>query len=147
MRYITYETDEHKVLLHKEIEYLQNYIDLQQQRFGGKVKVNTCMKIPDEANDIEPMLLIPFIENAFKHGTGFIQDPQIDVNLPTSGKVLFFKVRNKFSEAAVEEKDGSSGIGLMNVTRRLNLLYPDKHTLLINRNEGWFSVSLEINLN
>jgi sensor histidine kinase YesM len=69
MRYMLYETDEDKVPLEKEAEYLQSYIDLQQQRFGKKLTVNTEIDIQYAGYEIEPMLLIPFVENAFKHGT------------------------------------------------------------------------------
>ncbi|MDQ6812198.1 MAG: histidine kinase, partial [Bacteroidota bacterium] len=74
LRYMLYETDEEKVLLEREVEYLQSYIDLQLQRFGSKVKVNLTMDDFDGSYFIEPMLLIPFVENAFKHGTGFKQN-------------------------------------------------------------------------
>ena len=75
MRYMLYETDEEKVSLEKETKYLQSYIDLQQQRFGKKVIINVTMYQADKMYDIEPMLLIPFVENAFKHGTGLIKCP------------------------------------------------------------------------
>src|SRR5665647_153752 len=81
MRYMLYETDEEKVSLEKETEYLQSYIDLQQQRFGKKVEINVVMKPSDKMYFIEPMLLIPFVENAFKHGTGMIDHAQIDIEL------------------------------------------------------------------
>src|SRR5205085_9613351 len=69
LRYMLYETDE-KVPLKKEIEYLQSYIDLQRQRFGNTVHIRTSMQEEEQHYEIEPMLLIPFVENAFKHGTG-----------------------------------------------------------------------------
>src|SRR4051812_1189085 len=81
MRYMLYEADEEKVSLEKEMDYLQSYIDLQQQRFGKKVLINVAMRRPDKMYEIEPMLLIPFVENAFKHGTGFIEHAHIDIDL------------------------------------------------------------------
>ena len=147
MQYMLYETDEEKVSLADEVEYLQNYIDLQQQRFGNKVKINATLEVPDDYHQIEPMLLIPFIENAFKHGVGLIEKPQIDIVLCLKQNKLSFCVDNKFNPFNNEIKDKTSGIGLANVTRRLNLLYPENHNLLINRNGNLFHASLQINLN
>lgn len=143
LRYMLYETDE-KVALQKEIEYLQSYIDLQKQRFGNNVTIKTCMENVDDSYEIEPMLLIPFVENAFKHGTGLIENAEIEVELRTEKNRLSFSVRNKFDETSEEIKDKSSGIGLPNVQRRLDLLYGNKHSLLITKQDGWFIVSLQI---
>jgi two-component system, LytTR family, sensor kinase len=145
LRYMLYETDE-KVPLQKEIEYLQSYIDLQRQRFGKNVEIKTCMQQASLNYEIEPMLLIPFVENAFKHGTGMIENAEIDIDLKVERDILTFSVHNKFSNESAEIKDKSSGIGLTNVRRRLDLLYGDKHTLLITKREQWFIVSLQIAL-
>lgn len=146
MRYMLYETDEEKVSLEKEIDYLQSYIDLQQQRFGKKVKVTATMQSIDDQYHIEPMLLIPFVENAFKHGTGMIEDAQINIELKVEKSRLQFFVSNRFNPVSIEVKDKTSGIGLTNVTRRLNLLYGKNHTLEIRKENGWFSIILEIKL-
>jgi len=146
MRYMLYETDEQKVALEKEIEYLQSYIDLQKQRFGKNVAINTCFEEGNENYDIEPMLLIPFVENAFKHGTGLIQDAEIDIELKAKNHILYFTVSNKYNAEKEDQKDRTSGIGLTNVERRLNLLYAKNHTLLITKKDGWFTVSLQLNL-
>jgi len=147
MRYMLYEADETRVPLEKEIEYLQSYIDLQKQRFGKKLTVNTCLNHVDTQYLIEPMLLIPFVENAFKHGTGLITQPQIDIELKAKGQDLHFTVKNKYNDATEEVKDKTSGIGLTNVQRRLNLLYDKRHSLMISKNSDWFIVSLQIHLN
>jgi len=147
MQYMLYETDEEKVLLKSEVEYLQSYIDLQQQRFGNKLKVNVSLQYnEDEWNEIEPMLLIPFVENAFKHGIGLIQEPQIDIQLSIKNNVLHFCVCNKYNEDSNEIRDKTSGIGLANVQRRLNLLYGNRHQLKIKKDDGWFKVNLQLNL-
>ena len=146
MQYMLYETDEEKVLLKNEVEYLQSYIDLQQQRFGTKVKLNLSIDIKDDWYTIEPMMLIPFVENAFKHGVGLIQNPQIDIELSTKDNMLYFSVRNKFNPEANEIKDKTSGIGLTNVKRRLNLLYGKDHKLEISNENNWFSVFLKLKL-
>ncbi len=146
MRYMLYETDEEKVSLEKEIDYLQSYIDLQQQRFGKKVKVCADMQSMDEQYRIEPMLLIPFVENAFKHGTGMIENAQINIKLRAEKNILQFTVSNKFNAISNEVKDKTSGIGLTNVTRRLNLWYGKRHDLTITKDNNFFIVSLQLNL-
>jgi len=146
MRYMLYETDEQKVLLEREIEYVQSYIDLQQQRFGKNVKICTSFNNVGNGDEIEPMLLIPFVENAFKHGTGIIEDACINIELKTTNGILHFMVSNKYNDAYNGTQDKDSGIGLNNVQRRLNLLYGKNHNLLINKKDGWFTVSLQINL-
>ncbi len=146
MRYMLYDADEEKVGLEKEIDYLQSYIDLQQQRFGKNVQINVNLQQFDDNYEIEPMLLIPFVENAFKHGTGIIEDAQIAVTLKAEKGMLYFNVQNKYDPSSIEIKDKTSGIGLTNVKRRLNLLYGDKQNLLISRKDNWFTISLQLNL-
>jgi sensor histidine kinase YesM len=146
MQYMLYETDEEKVLLATEVEYLQSYIDLQRQRFGSKVKMSVTLHAEEDWLSIEPMLLIPFVENAFKHGVGMIENPEINIHLATKDKQLLFEVSNKYNSETEEVKDKTSGIGLPNVMRRLKLLYANQHELIINRKNGWFSISLKLNL-
>lgn len=146
MRYMLYETDEDRVSLAKEVEYLQSFIDLQQQRFGKKVAINIKIDMPDNFYEIEPMLLIPFVENAFKHGVGLIENPTITIHLYIQKATLHFEVRNRFNAQSSETQDRTSGIGLNNVKRRLKLLYDDKQSLEISKQDDWFVVLLKINL-
>lgn len=146
MRYMLYETDEQMVELEKEIEYLQSYVDLQQQRFGKNVKIHTSFETNGESSFVEPMLLIPFVENAFKHGTGLVENAEICVKLRTENRKLIFEVKNKYKDCSTEIKDKTSGIGLNNVARRLNLLYPNEHVLDIQNHDNWFLVTLELKL-
>ncbi|MBE7171916.1 MAG: histidine kinase [Williamsia sp.] len=145
MQYMLYETDEERVLLKSEVEYLHNYIDLQKQRFGPELNMNTGFDIREDWHTIEPMLLIPFVENAFKHGTGLIEHPQIDINLKVADNHLHFEVKNKYKESK-SIKDKTSGIGLANVKRRLELLYPSTHVLTIDRQDDWFMIYLHLTL-
>jgi two-component system, LytTR family, sensor kinase len=94
---------------------------------------------------VEPMLLIPFIENSFKHGTGMIEAPFIDITLKVSKQQLFFQVTNRFAPGD-QSKDKNSGIGLANVKTRLQLLYPGKYDLVILNDDNIFSVQLKLNL-
>lgn len=145
MRYMLYDADEEKVALEKEIDYLQSYIDLQQQRFGKNVQVKVDLNKADDQLEIEPMLLIPFVENAFKHGTGMIEGACITIKLNAEKDKLLFTVQNKYDPLSVEVRDKTSGIGLPNVKRRLNLLYGANHRLQIDQKDNWFIVSLQIN--
>jgi two-component system, LytTR family, sensor kinase len=145
MRYMLYESDETSVALQRETEYVNSYIELQKIRYAKSLKIKVVMD-PGDNQRIEPMLLIPFIENAFKHGTSAIEDPVIEIYLKISEGLVDFRVKNKYDPRNEEIKDESSGIGLPNVERRLNLLYNQKHILTINRDNGWFTVSLQIKL-
>jgi len=124
-----------------------NNIDLQQQRFGKNVQLCVSLDAVDDNYEIEPMLLIPFVENAFKHGTGIIENAQINIRLKAEKNLLHFSVQNKYDPKSIELKDKTSGIGLANVKRRLNLLYGNKHNLIITQKDNWFNVSLQLNLN
>lgn len=146
IRYTVYEADEETVSLDKEIEYLESYIDLQRQRFGNNVIFDIALNEPHQNYAIEPMLLIPFVENAIKHGTGFVENAHIIVDLKVKDNTLLFFVKNRYAELTDEVKDKTSGIGLVNVRRRLNLLYNKTHSLDIEKKDGWFSVSLTLKL-
>lgn len=144
MRYSLYHTDK-KVTLEQEAEYLNNYIELQKLRFGASVEMRFHVDIAQRDVLIEPMLLVPFVENAFKHGVGLMADPVIIIMLKANGETIHFAVRNKFNMSPTEVKDASSGIGLQNVRRRLDLLYKDHYTLNIYTNkENWFITELTI---
>src|SRR5579863_3535501 len=126
MRYMLYECNDNKVELAKELQYLQNYIDLQKIRFGNKAFVE--FKITGEvgAQKIVPLLLIAFIENAFKHGVA--NDPSMPIRLfiNLDGANLHFYTENK---KHMNNRDIEGGIGLQNVKRRLDLLYTGKYKL------------------
>ncbi|MBK6996591.1 MAG: histidine kinase [Lewinellaceae bacterium] len=144
MRYMLYESDDAQIPLEKEIGYLKNYVDLQKIRFEEDVEIRLNIEGQAAAQVIEPMLMIPFVENAFKHGIGLVQLPVIDILVKMTEKHLSFVVRNKITPEATEDKDSSSGIGLQNVRRRLELLYPDAHELEIGEKDGWFEARLSI---
>ena len=143
MQYMLYETDDDKVLLKSEVDYLQSYIDLQKLRFGDRLNLNVTLDLEEDWHTIEPMLLIPFVENAFKHGTGMLERPTIYIVLKATVDQLTFTVKNKYIEED-KAKDNVSGIGLANVKRRLQLLYGKKHDLKIDRSDEWFTVTLKL---
>ena len=145
MQYMLYETDDEKVLLKSEADYLQSYIDLQKLRFGDRLTLNVDLALQEDWHAIEPMLLIPFVENAFKHGTGMVETPVIDISLQAIDNELTFIVKNKYIEED-RAKDKVSGIGLTNVKRRLQLLYGKNHKLTIDKTDGLFSITLQLTL-
>jgi sensor histidine kinase YesM len=142
LRYSLYSGME-KVPIEKEVEYIDNYIRLQSLRFGSHAHVGFRKNIEGRGL-LEPMLLVPFVENAFKHGIVQVDDPVIDIRIDVKEKQLQFDVKNRFVPGSGEQKDETSGIGLANVRRRLHLLYKDAHELAIEEKEGWFIVSLKI---
>lgn len=145
LQYMLYETDHEKISIHKEIEYLENYIELQKLRFGSEIRVSFHKELSFSSSvEVVPMILIPFVENAFKHGVVYINEPEISISVVVIGNVLTFSVNNKYKEER-EEKDKSSGIGLANVKRRLFLLYPNC-ILTITAQNNLHSVKLSITL-
>lgn len=142
MRYMLYDSNDAQIPLEKEVSYLENYVELQKIRFEEDVDIRTHIEGENGGQLIEPMLLIPFVENAFKHGVGLVKDPIIDIDLKFSGEEMVFKVRNKITPEGATEKDNNSGIGLQNVRRRLELLYPDAHRLELKRTDEWFEADL-----
>ncbi|HLA60226.1 MAG TPA: histidine kinase [Puia sp.] len=145
LRYMLYDSGEEKISIRLEMEQLENYIALQQLRFGEDVKIETNIKNDCPECMIEPMLLIPFIENAYKHGVGMVKDPYINISMVSKDNQLNFIVTNNYNPAN-HSKDKNSGIGLVNVKNRLKLLYPGKYDLTITDESGIFSVHLKLDL-
>jgi sensor histidine kinase YesM len=146
MRYMLYDSDQSMVPLERELEYLRNYIDLQHMRFDGDVDIDFQIDGTVRSCTIEPMLLIPFVENAFKHGVSLVQNPKIKVYFSIDYGHLKFKVENKIGQIPDLSKEVSSGIGMKNVLRRLELLYPEKHQINVTNTGEIFQVDLEIRL-
>jgi two-component system, LytTR family, sensor kinase len=145
LRYMLYDTDSAKFPVSKEIEYLHNYIELQQLRFGEDVRVEVNIDNDAPGCTVEPMLLIPFVENAFKHGIGLAKDPFIHINLQVKDQSLHFRVTNNYDKGNTA-KDKNSGIGLTNVRNRLQLLYGEKHNLSIHDNGELYVAVLKLDL-
>jgi LytS/YehU family sensor histidine kinase len=145
-----YESDNEKITISDEVEYIDNYIDLQMIRFDKSVSITKDINVDESLNDefIESMLLIPFIENAFKHGTLVLIDAKIEINLFNQDDKLILITKNKFNNRLKESvtKQKNNGIGLSNVKRRLELLYPSNHILKIETLEDLFTVYLSIDL-
>ena len=150
MRYMLYESNEKKVSLEKEINYVKNYIELEKLRQGHKFDITFDIKGEIKSQMIAPLMFIPFLENSFKHGldnqikSGFVT---IDLDLRDASVELAIENSKPPSipKKNIEKKSG--GIGLQNVKRRLKLLYPQRHKLNIEEKPNTFKVYLNIQLN
>ncbi|MGN7204491.1 sensor histidine kinase [Pedobacter sp. SAFR-022] len=142
MRYTLQDSPDGMVLLHKEIEYLESYIALFRMRFEPAFYVRFSLQGIAEQK-IASLLLIPFVENAFKHGVVNNPEYPVEITLKIIGKHLEFRVSNLINPG---QKDHSSGIGLVNIQRRLDLIYPDQHELNVEKHENYYASSLIIAL-
>lgn len=144
MRYMIYQSNEDKVMLEKELHYLQDYIDIQRLRMTRQIPVAFSIEGKADGYEIAPMLLIPFVENAFKHGVSLTEPAYIDIhiNISPDGQ-LHLGVRNRLFKQRVSEK---GGIGLTNVLKRLSLLYKDAHTVTVREQGDEFIADLKIAL-
>lgn len=131
MRYVLYETQAGYTLLSKEIAFVQDYIQLMQLRLTDKVTVIFEPPVPLHDGPIAPMLLLPFVENAFKHGVSALEPSRIYMGIQQHGAQLQVEVRNSLFPDKRPSPDESHGIGLANTRRRLDLLYADHYTLSV----------------
>lgn len=140
--YILYQTHKSTVALEEEITHLEQYIAMEKIRFQDSLKVSFSKTIDNPKLQLAPLLLLPFVENAFKHSRS--HDGILNVSIQTTliDKVLTFNIKN----TTTETRDIKQGIGLKNVKERLDILYPNRHTLKIDIEPNWFVVCLEINL-
>ncbi|HEU4555921.1 MAG TPA: sensor histidine kinase [Chitinophaga sp.] len=141
MRYMIYESNEDKVQLQDELQYLQDYIDIQRLRLPSGIQVDYQERGSPDGLWIEPMLLIPFVENAFKHGISYTDHSFISIIVTIEQQVVRLLVKNSLFPRRVGEQ---GGIGLQNVLKRLELLYINKHEVTITETEHQFIADLKI---
>ncbi len=139
--YLLYQVDKPFVSVTAEVNHLKDYIALEQLRFNDTLKVSFIADSIPETLEIAPMLLIPFVENSFKHGAIKNGTLQIDLSIICKNEKLSFSIKN----TAKNHNNDQQGIGLENIKKRLQLLYKDNYTLDINRDNGFFKVKLELN--
>ena len=145
MRYVLHETGKDLVPLEKEISYIRNYIELQENRFGNSIHLSVSISGNLDEKKIAPLILIPFIENAFKHGVNAEEDSDIRIHIEIREKDLQLEVAN--NKVTIETISAhQSGLGLNNTRQRLRLLYPTRHNLEIKDDKQHFSVFLTLNL-
>ncbi|WP_109298986.1 sensor histidine kinase [Aquimarina sp. AU474] len=149
-RYVLHEGQKEFVSLDQELQHLNDYINLQEERLSNKIMVDFSRSIDDDKQKIAPLLLIGFVENAFKYSSIIKgQNHIIKIDIKVHNHTLYFFCQNPFEERAKQTIDTEwkeSGIGLKNTKERLTLLYPKKHQLQIEKNKNHFTVTLEIQL-
>lgn len=148
MRYVIYESNGDKVPLEKDINYVENYISLQLQRLATDITSNIKCSIKGvwQGYQIAPMILIPFIENVFKHGIRLNEKSGIDINLNFQSGLLILETRNTQTNNKDSKDISNSGIGLDNVKKRLKIIYPNRHKLEIETTNSIYHSRLELKL-
>lgn len=148
MRYVLYDTQTGTTLLSKELAFVGDYIQLMQLRLTDKVTVTLDTPSPLRDQPIAPMLLLPFVENAFKHGISALHPSRIHVAIQQQPNQLLLDVRNTLFMDKAPSLEAGNGIGLTNTRRRLDLLYPGQYALDINEHDpaGEYHVHLTLNL-
>ncbi len=143
MRYMIYESNTPTVALSKEVDYLTNYIELQKIRFKDGAYIELTLNGEIDNQKIVPLMLISFVENAFKHGV--VNDPAepVKINIIANQKILHFSVINKKNQ---QNKDAQGGVGLTNVERRLQLVYPDRYKLNVVNSATHYTCELMIDI-
>lgn len=145
MRYVLYEGNNRLTPLSREVQFLRNYVQLMSMRYTGNVSIS--LDVPDVLPDsmLPPLLLVIFVENAFKHGISYRTKSFVEISLQPHGDRLLFSCRNSRPEIKHDE-NMKGGVGLSNVRRRLDLLFPGNYTLNIKEQEDTYTVHLDIPL-
>ncbi|QQS52211.1 MAG: histidine kinase [Bacteroidota bacterium] len=148
MRYLLYETQAERVPLEKEIEHIRNYIELEKIRYGQKLEVSFTLNGEVSGKFIAPMILLHFVENSFKHGVAkSIDCAWITIDFTSANNCYLLRIENSKptnKSDLLKSKKPFSGVGLQNVTQRLNLLYKDKHRLTLDDQPDSYTVELEL---
>ncbi|OQP63966.1 hypothetical protein A3860_21325 [Niastella vici] len=146
LRYMINDCAAVRVSLEKEIQLINNYIGLESVRYGNRLTMQTSIKGDYEHKMIAPLLMLPFVENSFKHGIGMMRGPQwINLELLIQDNRLYFTISNS-KPLQPAPTNGNEGIGLINVQKRLQLLYPQQHELKIESTESIFTVYMQVAL-
>ncbi|RZS92571.1 hypothetical protein EV197_2709 [Aquimarina brevivitae] len=139
--YLLYQVDKPLVSLEQELHHIKDYISLEKMRFRDTLDVTINAFCDNNSIEIPPMLLIPFIENSFKHGSLVNGKLSIVMNLECHQNSILFSIKNSIDK---QMDTTNAGIGLKNVRKRLELVYPNQHQLSINQTKDWFEVNLHL---
>ncbi len=147
MRHIIYDSEVDYILLSKEVEMIRNYIELQNLRTTEKEKINLEVIGDIERKKVAPLIFLPFVENSFKHGLkSGAENAYVKIKIEVSGKVMSFEIENSKGKTSEVTDSKYQGIGIENVKKRLELIYPGLHLLKISDNEKTFRVLLQLQL-
>ena len=141
--YILYQIDKPKVLLSEEINHIEDYIGLEKMRFHDTLDIQLDNDNTNQDFQVAPMLLIPFVENSFKHGNLINGILTINIKITTTDNMLIFSISNSFTD----NENKKDGIGLKNIKKRLEMLYPNQYELIIQTKEQKFDVILKLKIN
>ncbi|WP_247672639.1 histidine kinase [Aquimarina sp. MMG016] len=139
--YLLYQVDKPLVSLQDEVDHIKDYVVLEQMRFSDTLDVKMNFENISNTIQVAPMLLIPFVENSFKHGQIKNQKLSIIMDLKYVENEIHFCIKNSVLNYS---ENNNQGIGLVNIKKRLDLLYPGKHHLKIINNKGWYTVKLTL---
>ncbi len=143
MRYVLSETKQHLVPLEKEITFTQHFIDLQKVRLTDKVTIVFTVEGDAEGYQVAPLIFIPFVENAFKYGISTKENSTISIIIRITGNEIHLLVSNPILRQE-KQLNEATGIGIQNTRRRLELLYPERHTLEVGSENNHFNVHLTL---
>jgi hypothetical protein len=146
MRYLTYETSSEVVTLNKEVDYIRNFIEL----YRIRIKTPEDIRFKEEGDlniKIAPALFVPLIENAFKFASYRTKKPCVEIHLISEKGIVTFKISNYFEINSNYQGSGDSGFGLINLRKRLSIIYPGKHSLIIDQVDSLYNVELIIDTN
>ena len=147
LRFMLYESSNQTIPLKKELEIIDNYLELEKLRYSNRLNLSLEKNIGNPARPIAPLILLPFIENAFKHGAGeAASEIEVNISLNEENGNFLFQCENSF-DSGFNSKNNCNGVGLSNVKRRLELIYPKKNNLKILQSESKYSVQLNLDLN
>ncbi len=144
MRYSIYGSDHGKVPISKEIEYLENFLELNRMRYHKDIQIGFQKEVDNPDIEIHPLLFIILVENAFKHGVEKLVDKSyVHISIEAKERELVFRVENNYEE---EYSTQESGVGLANLSKRLNILYPARHELKVEKRNNVFNTHLKLKL-
>jgi sensor histidine kinase YesM len=147
MRYMLYDSQKDLIDLNEDIKYIKGYIELEKIRYGDRISISFNESGDLSGKQIAPLLMLPFVENAFKHG--LCEDTEnvwITIDLKVKQEIFYFKIRNSVNALLGNHKPDPKGFGLQNLRRRLELLYPQAHEMEIRQDIDFFEVDLKIKL-
>lgn len=141
MRHMIYDSQDKFISLTKEVEFIDNFIELQKIKIDNPPQINFTKKGIREIHKIAPLLFLAFLENSFKHG----KQGEIDIDLRVEENILHFRILNQLPQKPTTQQE-KSGVGLINVKKRLELIYPNKHELIMNSVDNVFTVELNVDI-
>jgi sensor histidine kinase YesM len=146
LRYVLYDTSSETIPLEKEVEIIRNYVSLQKERVNPEItRIELTTEGKFKGADIAPLLLLPLAENCFKHGKGK-NAGTISISIGFDGKQLIFRTKNNIAPREKTKGDKNGGIGIANVEKRLELIYPERHSMVYGEKDGVFNLEMKINL-